>query len=61
MKIKMWSLINKKTGKIIKIDVFSAEEKLYEAIGFASKEALKRAAIDIDSSEEMKKIEVEDA
>jgi hypothetical protein len=60
MKIKMWSLVDKNSGKIVQIDAVSNfTDKICYAVGFATKKDLKEAVGSLDHSEKIVKIEME--
>ena len=60
MKVKMWCLVNKKTGKVIKTglqDKYSTE--ILWVIGFNTKKDILKAIGGLEHGEEIWKIEIE--
>ena len=54
MVIKMWSLVDKKTGKLISVFIFDAY-----VVGFTTKKGLMHIIGSLEQDEEIRKIEVE--
>jgi len=63
MSNKMWCLINKNTGKVIKIGVWNYAEEFTNiwAVGFSTKEALMQALDEhtVEDNEVVRKVEFE--